>query len=198
MPSTSVRYFLFPAVAIAGAWLSAASGLAADDGQAPIWVGVSNMLGLDDAKEELPIEYRERSKLVLPPKMVLPAPAAAPVTNLSAWPVDPDVQRVIERNKEKQSFAPHMRRSKTKDSGIFSTDGVVTVRADAGQGPATKPCVTGSPSRDCQNPGWSIFSQLGFGAQSDTASLGPEPDRTWLTDPPKGYRATAAAAPAVK
>jgi hypothetical protein len=27
--------------------------------------------------------------------------------------------------------------------------------------------------------------------KSSSAKLGPEPDREWLTDPPKGYRAPA-------
>ena len=190
MSFPSVRFFPYSVLVavsmLAGAFAPAA--LAADDGQAPIWVGIGGMLGLVDSKEELPIEYRERSKLVLPPKIVLPPPAAAPVTNLGAWPVDPDVQRVIRNNDLKQSYV-HPRRSKGIDQGIFPTDSPVTVRADAGQGPPTRPCVTGSPSRDCQSPGWPLLSTLGFGGKADPVALGPEPDRNWLTDPPKGYRA---------
>jgi len=201
MPSTSNRLALFPALVLAGAWLSATAPLpamAADDGQAPIWTGLYSMLGLSDSKkQELPIEYRERSKLVLPPKMVLPPPAAAPVTNLSAWPVDPDVQRVNKANEDRKRHTFTRKSARLSAMEEFSPDIPVTVRADAGEGPATKPCVTGSASKDCQSPGWSILSPLGFGGANDVSTLGPEPDRDWLTDPPKGYRAPVAA-PAVK
>jgi hypothetical protein len=201
MPSTSSRLALFPTLVLAGAWLSATAPLAAmaaDDGQAPIWTGLYSMLGLSDSKkEEMPIEYRERSKLVLPPKMVLPPPAAAPVTDVSAWPVDPDVQRVNKANEDKRRHTFTRKSARLSAMEEFSPDAPVTVRADAGVGPATKPCVTGSPIKDCQSPGWSIFSPLGFGGANDVSSLGPEPDRDWLTDPPKGYRAPVAA-PSVK
>jgi len=192
MPSTSRRLLVLPAMILANAWLVAPlPAIAADDGQAPIWVGITSMLGLSDSKEELPIEYRERSKLVLPPKMVLPPPAAAPVTNLSAWPVDPDVQKARKRSEDKKQHNITRKSERSMAMEAFSPGVPVTVRADAGQGPATKPCVTGSPSADCQSPGWSILSPLGVGS-SDTAALGPEPDRDWLTDPPKGYRAPSA------
>ena len=193
MSSSSVRKVFLPLAAVVGLSLGVAAPAAAgDDGQAPIWVGISGVLGLTDTKEEMPIEYRERSKLVLPPKIVLPPPAAHPVTNAAAWPIDPDVQRVIRKNAETKNMAANPRRTVRQGNGLFPADAVVTVRADAGQGPATRPCVTGSSSRDCQSPGFGLFSALGFGGKVDPASLGPEPDRDWLTDPPKGYRAPLA------
>ena len=71
MSSYCFRNAFLAAATVAGIALCSPV-LAADDGQAPIWVGIGGMLGLIDTKEELPIEYRERSKLVLPPKVVLP------------------------------------------------------------------------------------------------------------------------------
>ena len=105
------------------------------------------------------------------------------------------MQRVIRKNAETKNMAANPRRTVRQGNGLFPADAVVTVRADAGQGPATRPCVTGSPSRDCQSPGFGLFSSLGFGSKVDPASLGPEPDRDWLTDPPKGYRAPLATGP---
>jgi len=45
---------------------------AGDDGQAPIWTGLGGLLGLTGKDNDERIDYRERARLVLPPKMALP------------------------------------------------------------------------------------------------------------------------------
>jgi hypothetical protein len=199
MPSHSGRFSLFPALFLAGALLTIATPLpamAGDDGQAPIWVGLSSLLGLDDSKDAPSIQYGERGKLVLPPTMDLPAPSAAPVQNLATWPVDADLRKIAKKKEEKSAVVMTRKSAHSLAQQPFPTDSVVTIRSDAGQGPATKPCVTGSATRDCMAPGVSLFSMVGLGGHDDSASLGPEPDRDWLTDPPKGYRAPSGSAAA--
>jgi hypothetical protein len=198
MPFHLPRLPLVPALLAAGAWVAASSFspvLAADDGQAPIWTGLGGLVGLGPDKEDTTIQYREHGKLVLPPKMDLPAPgAASPITDTAAWPVDPDVQRRIKARAAKKNsfFIPLSDKGHTGDKTygqVSPTDTTITVRSSAGQGPATKSCSTGSPSANCRSPGWSLLSTLGLSGQPDATTLGPEPDRDWLTDPPKGYRA---------
>ena len=58
--------------------LSASPALAGDDGAAPLWVGLGSMFGFGGAEDQPDIDYRDRPKLVVPPKMDLPPPAAAP------------------------------------------------------------------------------------------------------------------------
>ena len=48
-------------------------------------IGLTN-----DAPE---IEYRERSPLVVPPKIKLPKPKETASANSAAWPKDPDIER---------------------------------------------------------------------------------------------------------
>jgi hypothetical protein len=198
MPSRSPRLPLVPPLLAAGAWLVASAFspvLAADDGQAPIWSGLGGLVGLGPDKEDTTIQYREHGKLVLPPKMDLPSPgAASPITDSAAWPVDPDVQRRIKARQAKKNsfFIPLSDKGHTGNKAygeVGTRDTAITVRATAGEGPATKPCGTGSSSADCRSPGWSLLSTLGLSGQSDATTLGPEPGRDWLTDPPKGYRA---------
>ena len=199
MPSISARFPLAATALIVGAWLSAASpfpALAADDGQAPIWMGIGAMVGLVPDKEETPIEYREHGKLVLPPKMELPQPGSAAIKNPEAWPVDPDLQKQVRAREAKKNayFVPLSEKGHAKTTyGATEDNTPVTVRANAGVGPNTKPCTTGSNAKDCRSQGWSLFSTFGLSGQADNAPLGPEPDRDWLTDPPKGYRAPSAA-----
>jgi hypothetical protein len=198
MSFNSGRYSRSPAVLIVGGLLVAASPLpaiAADDGQAPIWSGIGGMIGLVPDKDDTTIQYQEHGKLVLPPKMELPPPGTAPIKNSSAWPVDLDVQK-IERAKEARKNSYYVPLTEKARGGKSYTevtrDSMVTVRANAGVGPATKPCTTGSSAADCHSPGWSPLSAFGLGGKAENESLGPEPDRDWLTDPPKGYRAPSA------
>src|SRR5579864_2840090 len=87
------------ALIIAGAYAamvaaSISPAFAGDDGAAPIWQGLGGLVGLTGKEPETNIDYRERAKLVLPPKMVLPPPGASPAQGTAAWPVDPDVEKL--------------------------------------------------------------------------------------------------------
>ena len=179
---------LLVAAAIVGVvGFGSTSAFAGDDGQAPIWVGIGSIFGWGSDDNKDPIDYRERGKIVLPPKMDLPPPASPAVKSAGAWPVDPDVQsRKREKEKEKerpadttQGYIP----VKQKFVPQVDPNAVVTVRATAGQGPGSS-----CPDGQCQSSALEQLNPIGwFGGGKKT--LGPEPNRDWLTDPPKGYRA---------
>lgn len=170
---------------------AAAPAQAADDGAAPLWVGIGSIFGFG-GKDQDPIDYRDRAKLVLPPATTLPAPGSANLSGDGAWPRDPDVeQRKREKEeREKYSFVPiYMRHSVTT-----TRDSKVTVSATAGQGVGSRPCVKG-PGSSCDDHllpaiNWNPLTWVGFEKKAPTV-LGPEPERGWLTDPPKGYREPA-------
>ena len=61
------------------------------------------------------IEYRERSPLVVPPRIDLPAPEAAKTTTAPNWPKDPDV---AERRKIRQAAKG---RDKSKEWNVVLT-----------------------------------------------------------------------------
>ncbi len=172
--------------------LAAAPARAGDDGAAPIWVGLGSIFGFggDDAQD--PIEYRDRARIVLPPKVELPAPAVASTQGNVAWPVDPDVEkrRKEKAEKDKYVFIPWRKRA----SPLSEHGGVVTVSATAGQPPGQRPCTKG-PGENCETRpspslNWNPLTWVGLEKKAPTV-LGPEPDRDWLTDPPKGYREPA-------
>ena len=70
-------------------------------------MAIKNLLGNMGVipKDKDPIQYRERAPLVLPPKLDLPAPAAAEgfASANPQWPKDPDVaakkRRIVEQNR---------------------------------------------------------------------------------------------------
>jgi hypothetical protein len=182
------------AIAAAAAYLAADGARAGDDGAAPLWDGigsiVSPLVGFGGKEEKPPIAYREHGKIVVPKSLDLPPPAAAVQTTGGAWPVDQETLRKnIAKEKAKKETAG------VGDARLRYTkpfpNAPVTVNAsdqsdEAAAAQASSEKAPSSNVLENLNPlGW-----VGMGKSS--ATLGPEPDREWLTDPPKGYRAPEA------
>jgi hypothetical protein len=191
-----------------GLSLAAATGLlcalassparAGDDGAAPIWVGLYSLVqpvigwGADD-KDDASIDYRDHGRLVVPPKIELTPPADSPAASNPAWPVDNDKQKKKKAKAEaaQVKIEHYGRPTPPRPDG----NGTVTVNANVNETAPAKPkCErTAAPGDTCTQTASSSFSWnplTWVGVQKKgPVTLGPEPDRDWLTDPPKGYRA---------
>ncbi len=137
------------------------------------------------------IEYRERSPLVVPPKLDLPPPAAA-TNEVKApnWPKDPDEARrkalIAARKKENkdplEASRPLMPSELDKRVPKTSTAGSESVDQPGGN-PGTSLVL--SPSQLGYSGG---FSGLFGGNKVETAPFKGEPTRDSLTQPPVGYQ----------
>jgi hypothetical protein len=146
-------------------------------------VGGTNM-------ENRGIDYRERSPLVVPPKLDLPRPESAKGEITSPnWPKDPDEAR------RKAAIAA---RKKAKPDPIEASRILTPSELNAGKtAPQTRtsndPVQPGnsfnnpilSPSQLGYNGG---FSGLFGGNKSESAPFKGEPTRDSLTQPPPGYQ----------
>jgi hypothetical protein len=165
---------------------------AADDGQQPLWRSFGETLGLTDTdKVNEPIKYHERPRLVLPPSPDLPQPIA-PSAMTADWPHDPDVEKV---NREKEALLHHQQRSPTLDKATMygrpvSPDLLRSDHAAPGTLGAGDHCA--HDRRSCHWIRPDILERLGIKKDDDAIVAGQEPDREWLTDPPKGYRVPTA------
>jgi len=136
------------------------------------------------------IEYRERSPLVIPPKLDLPPPgsAAADIKDPN-WPKDPDIQRrkeAIAANKEHrplpweagQSILPSKlaRNGSGKTRASNEKPGALT----GNENPSLSPSQLGFSGK--------LSELFGGGNASQTAPFTGEPDREKLTQPPAGYQ----------
>jgi hypothetical protein len=179
------------ALATVAACLGAAPARAGDDGAAPLWTGIGSifgpLVGLGNEEKD-PIDYREHGKIVVPKSLDLPQPGATAATVGGAWPVNQEVQRkALAKEQEKKKIAG------VGDARLRYThpfpNAPVTV------GPSDQPGGSSDQTigEKAQSPSMlSNLNPLGWVGMGKTTSLGPEPDREWLTDPPKGYRAPAA------
>jgi hypothetical protein len=142
-------------------------------------VGGTNM-------ENRGIDYRERSPLVVPPKLDLPPPgSAAAEAKVPNWPKDPDEAR------RKAAVAARKKASKDQPQS-----GQALLPSELAQ---KKGASTGGDSveRPGGNPVMLSPSQLGYeggvfgffkGNKTESAEFKGEPTRESLTQPPVGYQ----------
>jgi len=135
------------------------------------------------------IEYRERSPLVVPPKLDLPPPAAAAAdVKAKNWPKDPDEAR------RKAAIAARKKENKDpREAARLLTPSELNQRGPKSSGGE-------SVDQPGGNPGTSAVlspSQLGYsgglsglfgGSKTETAPFKGEPTRETLTQPPGGYQ----------
>jgi len=179
--------------------------LAGDDGAAPIWTGIGQTIGvLHNPNDDAYIEYRERGKLVIPPKLDLPPPGGAKTTASigGAWPQDPDIVRTRKMRELEAKSAKLTTTSHGHVAPLDTGNGVVTTAATSGFGPGGSACINNGVAVACADAGQKPNSQLISGGglnynplawvglqKKPDLVLGPEPARQNLTDPPPGYRA---------
>jgi hypothetical protein len=136
------------------------------------------------------IDYRERSPLVVPPRIDLPPPAAASSEpKIANWPKDPDEARrkaaIAARKKSKPDPMEASRILSPSELNVGRTNAPTRTNDDPVQ-----------PGISSTNPVLSP-SQLGFdgkfssmfgGNKTETAPFKGEPPRDSLTQPPVGYQ----------
>jgi type IV secretory pathway VirB10-like protein len=135
------------------------------------------------------IEYRERSPLVVPPKIDLPPPAAASAdVKAPNWPKDPDEARrkaaIAARKKENKDPA-EARRLLTPSE---LNKGKVAASARTNNDPV-QPGANNNPMLSPSQLGFTgSFGDFFGGNKSETAPFKGEPTRDSLTQPPTGYQ----------
>jgi hypothetical protein len=136
------------------------------------------------------IEYRERSPLVVPPKLDLPPPESVKTEIKDPnWPKDPDEQR------RKAAIAARKKENKDPlESSRVLTPSELNARKTAAarrsNGDPIQPGISNNPSLSPAQLGFTGgLSQLfGGGNKTETAPFNGEPTRESLTQPPPGYQ----------
>ena len=196
-PSSSLKFNASRARGLAavlrGVWLVAMAGQAraADDDDESFEDRVIRniMQGLGGTNmENTGIEYRERSPLVVPPKIDLrPPDTAAAEARVPNWPKDPDVQRrkaAIAANKKSKPTPWEAGRTLMPSELNAKTSGNSSVAGSESMSPGTPGAAILSPSQ----LGFTGFNGMFGGSKTETAPFKGEPTRDSLTMPPSGYQ----------
>jgi type IV secretory pathway VirB10-like protein len=136
------------------------------------------------------IDYRERSPLVVPPKIDLPPPASASAdVKAPNWPKDPDEQRrkaaIASRKKENKDPVEAARLLTPSELNKGKIAAAARTNSDPIQPGSQNNNPILSPSQLGYNGG---FSGLFGGNKTETAPFKGEPTRDSLTQPPSGYQ----------
>jgi hypothetical protein len=145
-------------------------------------VGATNM-------ENRGIDYRERSPLVVPPKLDLPPPEVATQEIKAAnWPKDPDEARrkaaIERRKKENKDPREASRVLMPSELNAHRTAPEARTSNDTSQPGNSSNSPVLSPSQLGYTGGLSLFG----GSKVETAPFKGEPTRESLTQPPSGYQ----------
>lgn len=177
--------------------LSAGFANAADDGYKDVFSSVLTAVGVLNPDVTPDIDYRERPPLVLPPKMTLEKPVPEGAGKTAAWPQDPDV--IAARKAAAAARAPmanilgnpdlkssHDEQMRGRIAGTDSADiPESALRHDrCGNNGNGKNCLVVSPDElKAMND---RYQASGLAEKKDIVA-GEEPERVYLTQPPKGY-----------
>jgi len=135
------------------------------------------------------IDYRERSPLVVPPRIDLPPPSAASAQiKAPNWPKDPDEARrkaaIAARKKSKPDPIQAARPLTPDELNVGRTAAPARASNDPIQ-----PGVSNNPILSPSQLGFDgRFSSLLGGSNKEEAPFKGEPDRESLTMPPAGYQ----------
>lgn len=180
---------LLTASAAAGLFMAAPAQAINDDGRGSTLESLLDMVGMGGEKESDSIQYRERSPLVVPPKMEIPTPQPRPSQKAEAWPQDQEVVRA--RKKQVESNARVMAKRAETNGGekltpeemrAMRTPGVATAAPDQGckMDPFDKSACSVAEY-------WGALSVKTQKKDELSLQAGVEPPREYLTQPPKGY-----------
>ncbi len=161
---------------------------AADDGYANVFSSLFTAVGVIKPDRPPEISYRERAPLVLPPQPGLPKPAEGG-KRTADWPQDPDVVR--RRKEAEEARAP--RYAVGDHAQMLSAEDMAKGRGESQPFNPGTGCLGNGNSRNCLLVSPDALKAMGdrYSADnpssSNTLEAGKEPDRIYLTQPPKGY-----------
>jgi hypothetical protein len=146
---------------------------------------VLGLVGVPIEENNEKIDYRERPKLVMPPKRdALPQPQARGDGRPGDWPLD---QEVVRRRQSAAAAREPAPQPGLNQNPIISPTELARGRGEsAPRTPGDSECLN-SNRRECllMTP---EEAKAGMSDKRFSVSAGEEPGRNFLTEPPKGYR----------
>ncbi|MDX7952532.1 hypothetical protein P7D22_15285 [Lichenihabitans sp. Uapishka_5] len=180
---------------VTGALLAATPAFAADDGYQDVFSSVVGAIGITKSDPTPEIDYRERAPLVLPPRMDLPRPSAE-IAHPASWPTDPDVTRrnraAADGRAPMANILGNTRDTLNKDemmSGRSSGEPEAVRARNCGQDGNNRACLMMTPEQLQAES--DHYERSNPDTKRDKVEAGVEPDRVYLTQPPKGYLKTS-------
>lgn len=155
---------------------------------------IDNLMSGIGAKsmEKKGIEYRERSPLVVPPRLDLPPPADAQAKAAPNWPKDPDEKRrkeAIAQRKKAVKATENWQAGRTLSPSEMEVGRVAAPERTSND--PIQPGTNANPSLSPAQLGYSggLWNMMrGVGGTAEEKKFTSEPPRQSLVEPPPGYQ----------
>ncbi len=176
---------------LAGSAMGSHPARALDDGKGNSLLDVLDLVGLGEKKEEPVIQYRERPPLVLPPKTELRQPAPSAAQRAADWPQDPEAVRAAKRAQDIRGRANADDTNNPQYAGKLTRVGRINPGDSVEKPGPNQPCSMSPGAGNACDPTtfWKNLSVKSDKPEEKGLQAGVEPDRQYLTQPPKGYMA---------
>jgi hypothetical protein len=174
---------IFAAAAVFGA--SPARAQAPQEDTNPL-NSVLGFIGMQFDKDKEDIDYRARAPLVVPPRLDLPPPKQ--VAHNADWPKDPSVEERRHAAAAAQRPAPQITPNTRVEMSAAELQGA---RSELPKDGPSSDCQAGAGTPVCLYSPWEILKSVTGLESSKTNKVevgDSEPGRTYLTEPPSGYR----------
>jgi hypothetical protein len=177
--------------AFGGIALGSHPARALDDGKGNSLMDVLDLVGLGEKKEEAVIQYRERPPLVLPPKTELRQPLPPAAQRAANWPQDQESIRAAKKARDNRFRAAEEENRDPNFAGKLTRMGRINPNDAVEKSGPNQECsmVPDSPNKCDPTTFWNKLSVKNDSPSTRGLQAGVEPDRQYLTQPPKGYRA---------
>ncbi len=143
-------------------------------------------VGKDNTEDSAQIDFRERPPLVVPKAMDLPAPQPGVKARVANWPQDQDVVR----RREEAAAARMPQQIEVNKNPVLTKQELMRGRSDDAP-TAVNLCDTYTNGvQDCAPTAMDKIKRVFTLGESkgDVVVVGKEPDRKYLTEPPRGFR----------
>jgi hypothetical protein len=154
---------------------------------------IDNLMSGIGAKsmEKKGIEYRERSPLVVPPRLDLPPPADTQAKAAPNWPKDPDEKRrkeAIAQRKKAVKATENWQAGRTLSPAEMNVGR--TAAPERTSNDPIQPGTNANPSLSPAQLGYSggLWNMMKGGNASESKEFTSEPPRQSLVEPPPGYQ----------
>ena len=173
----------------AGLSVCPAPAFALDDGKGNSLLDALDFIGLGTKPDDPVILYRERPPLVLPPKTELVKPLPPASERTANWPTDPEVARAAKLADENR-IRVGAEDDELTAAGRLARTGRIKA-ADSRDNARGQKCSMADDSPNHCSPAeyWRNLAVKSNAPASKEIQAGVEPDRQYLTQPPKGYLA---------
>lgn len=168
---------------------AATPAFAFDEGRGSTLDTIMSMFGMSGEKEDPTIDYRTRAPLVLPPRTELRQPKAPASKSTANWPQDQEITAARKKlaANDRTRLNPNDRTTDFQPRGLIANPAGLTPARPTAARACDMDTDNANPNKCSPEVFWNNLKVTSAADDIKEIRAGEEPDRKFLTQPPKGF-----------